>query len=189
MSETTDRALLPCPFCNSSSIDTIQVIGFSARCRSCFATGPDRKTQTEAIEAWNRRAPKESRKLKEAMELLKGAEYFVRNFSGVTGPGKPYGDKCLCKYGHESCEFHRRYEALRNEQGSERDFTPEEALEEARKRWPGSGKVLVDGSSMCPLMYRVGILVADKSGIGFQSLGLGASFREAFAIADKKEAL
>jgi hypothetical protein len=66
----------------------------------------------------------------------------------------------------------------------ERDFTPEEALAEAIKRWGQDGKVSVDlwwgNSKSGEEKYRVG--VCRERGVR----GCGNSFREAFAKADKE---
>jgi Lar family restriction alleviation protein len=57
--------VLACPFCGSPRVDGSASIGnrtdggpgkvIAAGCLSCGATGPDRHSKSEAIEAWNRR--------------------------------------------------------------------------------------------------------------------------------------
>lgn len=67
---------------------------------------------------------------------------------------------------------------------NERDYTPEEALEEARKRWGVYGRVMFLSDRLEIAHYQVGVL-GDG---GFEALGSGTSFREAFAEADKQKA-
>lgn len=80
-------------------------------------------------------------------------------------------------------------EAFLSQQSVERDMTPEEALEEAKRRWGQVNAVAVecylsywkDGENIAvPARYKV------HGFYQFQS-GEGNSFREAFASADKKE--
>lgn len=52
----TEPKLKPCPFCGSEDLKAF--IPY-VRCLACFATGPERLTQAEAIAAWNQRANEE----------------------------------------------------------------------------------------------------------------------------------
>lgn len=72
-----------------------------------------------------------------------------------------------------------------NAQG-ERDFTPEEALAEAKKRWGADGWISMfseneDGS----MTYEVGYGSDSEDGREVTFMGAGTSFHAAFAQADK----
>ena len=54
MTEKTQK-LKPCPFCGGKAKITGYIF-FEVKCRRCRATLPQRY-ETEAIAAWNRRAP------------------------------------------------------------------------------------------------------------------------------------
>ncbi|KVZ26986.1 hypothetical protein WL14_00645 [Burkholderia cepacia] len=50
--------LAPCPFCGMKArLFPMLTSGFSVSCLHCEAEGPMRRTEPEAIEAWNSRAP------------------------------------------------------------------------------------------------------------------------------------
>ena len=76
-------------------------------------------------------------------------------------------------------------QALIEEGEKERDLTPEEALEEARKRWGGDGQIYIEGDHTS-LRFIVAEFTKQAHGNGGK-LGIGPSFREAFANADKGE--
>ena len=66
--------LKPCPFCGGNRVETLnaleeqpemEMIGltkdnWNVLCHDCFGMGGTRRTATEAIEAWNRRAEDET---------------------------------------------------------------------------------------------------------------------------------
>lgn len=54
--------LLPCPFCGSKRVVVERVLAGQrfAMCDKCYCVGPERKTNAEAITAWNTRARSET---------------------------------------------------------------------------------------------------------------------------------
>jgi hypothetical protein len=175
---------------------------FAIMCRSCGAIGPTvyghewdtadesnfPKVLAECTEAWNRRAPQPKDKCprcgrtSEVVNMsecpfCKPKEPRKWKPDDVVGfcPGAIFGETGRdIKFCFLSPEVRTALNA-----SEERDFTPEEALEEARKRW-GSGAVIsVQVHADGKINYWVGMDVCDCRGLR------GNSFRAAFASADK----
>lgn len=54
---TTDRELLPCPFCGSHKVNLVDnLVIFYVECLRCCAAASPSSDATGAIHAWNRRA-------------------------------------------------------------------------------------------------------------------------------------
>jgi len=53
---TTDRELLPCPFCGNPAQVVDDLITFHVECQVCGATGAISSYSNGAASAWNRRA-------------------------------------------------------------------------------------------------------------------------------------
>lgn len=45
----------PCPFCGGEGILVIGYDGYYIECKSCAVSTPERATEEEALEVWNRR--------------------------------------------------------------------------------------------------------------------------------------
>lgn len=78
-----------------------------------------------------------------------------------------------------------RLEAIIGQGQEERDLTPEEALAEARRRWPEERSVIYDSSYENGTEFRVSGGIYNKKREFKFSHGMGNSFRAAFASADK----
>ena len=62
-STTPARELLPCPFCGMKArLFPMWTDGFAVACLHCEAKGPMRRTEPEAVEAWNHRSNLPARK-------------------------------------------------------------------------------------------------------------------------------
>lgn len=58
---TTDRELIPCPFCGNEARIVDALVTFHAECLNCGATGPVSSYESGAVDCWNRRAAAEQK--------------------------------------------------------------------------------------------------------------------------------
>lgn len=148
------KELMPCPFCGAEA----KVVSYAAEAIHVTCTND-----------------RESRYMEAAQEMDAICYAVLDNF-----PNDSQHARWLIQMKAQYAELHAVLFAVPDE--PERDYTPEEARVEAKKRWGDLAYISVTGCGITKTFCEV----ADKA-ISAKIIGTGLTFRTAFAAADKAE--